>query len=92
MPNDTTEYVHPVMSVNAPTGNSFFLGCGNVIFYNLLFSVVAFFFSLLISLSNSEHVSLFQVFVSFARQQRDEEDGGYENDVDMTDEMQTSAT
>ncbi|KAA0722897.1 ATP-binding cassette sub-family A member 1 [Triplophysa tibetana] len=36
--------------------------------------------------------TLDQVFVSFARQQRDEEDGSYGNDVDMCDEMQTSAT
>ncbi|KAF4110511.1 hypothetical protein G5714_007542 [Onychostoma macrolepis] len=36
--------------------------------------------------------TLDQVFVSFARQQRDEEDGAFENDVDLKDEMQTSAT
>uniref|UniRef100_A0A8C2KS41 P-type phospholipid transporter n=1 Tax=Cyprinus carpio TaxID=7962 RepID=A0A8C2KS41_CYPCA len=36
--------------------------------------------------------TLDQVFVSFARLQRDEEDGAFENDVDLNDEMQTSAT
>ncbi|XP_057192343.1 phospholipid-transporting ATPase ABCA1 isoform X2 [Triplophysa rosa] len=36
--------------------------------------------------------TLDQVFVSFARQQRDEEDRAFENDVDLSDEMQTSAT
>ncbi|KAL1270498.1 hypothetical protein QQF64_029514, partial [Cirrhinus molitorella] len=36
--------------------------------------------------------TLDQVFVSFARQQRDEEDGAFENDVDLNDETQTSAT
>lgn len=35
--------------------------------------------------------TLDQVFVSFARQQRDEEDGAHENDVDMSDETQTTA-
>lgn len=30
--------------------------------------------------------------MSFARQQRDEEDAAFENDVDLKDEMQTSAT
>ncbi|KTF76654.1 hypothetical protein cypCar_00036134 [Cyprinus carpio] len=36
--------------------------------------------------------TLDQVFVSFARLQRDEEDGAFENDVDLNDEMQTSVT
>ncbi|XP_050970826.1 phospholipid-transporting ATPase ABCA1 isoform X1 [Labeo rohita] len=36
--------------------------------------------------------TLDQVFVSFARQQRDEEDGAFDNDVDLSDEVQTSAT
>nr|XP_055026150.1 phospholipid-transporting ATPase ABCA1 isoform X1 [Misgurnus anguillicaudatus] len=36
--------------------------------------------------------TLDQVFVSFARQQRDEEDGAFDNFVDMSDETQTSAT
>ncbi|XP_016419525.1 ATP-binding cassette sub-family A member 1 [Sinocyclocheilus rhinocerous] len=36
--------------------------------------------------------TLDQVFVSFARQQRDEENGAFENDVDLNDEIQTSAT
>ncbi|XP_026071559.1 ATP-binding cassette sub-family A member 1 [Carassius auratus] len=36
--------------------------------------------------------TLDQVFVSFARQQCDEEDGAFENDVDLNDEIQTSAT
>lgn len=30
--------------------------------------------------------------MSFARQQRDEEDGAFENDVDLKDEIQTSVT
>lgn len=33
-----------------------------------------------------------QVFVNFARQQRDEEDGVFENVVDLSDEIKTSAT
>ncbi|XP_067284959.1 phospholipid-transporting ATPase ABCA1 [Pseudorasbora parva] len=36
--------------------------------------------------------TLDQVFVNFARQQRDEEDGAFENAVDLNDEIQTSAT
>ncbi|XP_073763802.1 phospholipid-transporting ATPase ABCA1 isoform X1 [Danio rerio] len=36
--------------------------------------------------------TLDQVFVSFARQQRDEEDGAFDNSVDLSDEIQTSAT
>ncbi|KAK9972436.1 hypothetical protein ABG768_025743, partial [Culter alburnus] len=36
--------------------------------------------------------TLDQVFVSFARQQRDEEDCVFENDVDLNDEIQTSTT
>ncbi|XP_039525173.1 phospholipid-transporting ATPase ABCA1 [Pimephales promelas] len=36
--------------------------------------------------------TLDQVFVNFARQQRDEEDGVFENVVDLSDEIQISAT
>ncbi|RXN30138.1 hepatocyte growth factor activator [Labeo rohita] len=34
--------------------------------------------------------TLDQVFVSFARQQRDEEDGAFDNDVDLSDEAETT--
>ncbi len=45
-----------------------------------------------VSSSFDVFLCLFQVFVNFARQQRDEEDGAFENDVDLKDEIQTSAT